>query len=675
MTSPTDTPNGISLTSFAKRCGVSVAAVTNWRSRFDDFPDAIDPAAHRLKYEQWRLVQWAQAHGKLPPSVSRRKRRLYDDVADDLRLSSPDAEPLDVVAAASVLVLHAAVTGDVDDDELVAPAIAVASRLTPEFRSSQTAALRAAFGARPGDEVRTTIDMLRSDFGVAVRNGAWGEDVELAETAVDLGGVAETVIDPCCGIGNSLSFAARRLPAGTALVGRDNHAVRVAVAAALLAAEGVSVDLSVGDAFEPQFTKTCRAIEGTVLVIATPPADQDDMRKRKTTKKWITLLTSTIRTPEELTTTVLTTPAAWLTRSFLERGDERRPLLDQRRIDAAVLVTSSIGGRRDNLGITRLLGPRALDPEPTILLADLSYVPSDRLHDTMTALMGQWDAAAEISDRFAKVAQVATGAEVLSIGALVPQKYRDGRTSRAFGTNAQSTDHTLPAGQDVGELDHPIPPRSSTAMSGGEFGTAQFAPAERPEPFDVPTAALERLISSSAEAGASLSPRQPATPTVHDLVRRGDLNVFGAISGRQLDSDGDLVEVVTGNKGFGTVRQVSPTRVDASEQRRGAVYLQPTAQGAGLGVTVELLLAWFASAELQAEMWSMARAGRHRLSLSIHDVLDLRADFPPPDECARIAADWTEIQEVHRFAMRLNAFARFRRQHLLDRTEPPATED
>jgi hypothetical protein len=63
----------------------------------------------------------------------------------------------------------------------------------------------------------------------------------------------------------------------------------------------------------------------------------------------------------------------------------------------------------------------------------------------------------------------------------------------------------------------------------------------------------------------------------------------------------------------------------------------------------------------------MARAGRHRLSLSIHDVLDLRADFPPPDECARIAADWTEIQEVHRFAMRLNAFARFRRQHLLDR--------
>ena len=126
MTSPTDTSNGISLTAFAKRCGVSVAAVTNWRARFDDFPDAIDPAAHRLRYEQWRLVQWAQAHGKLTPSVSRRKRRLYDDVADDLRLSFPDAEPLDVVAAAAALVLHAATDAHILDDELVAPANAVA---------------------------------------------------------------------------------------------------------------------------------------------------------------------------------------------------------------------------------------------------------------------------------------------------------------------------------------------------------------------------------------------------------------------------------------------------------------------------------------------------------------------------------------------------------------------
>ena len=98
MTNPTDTASGISLTTFAKQCGVSVAAVTNWRSRFDDFPEAIDPTAHRLKYEQRRLVQWAQAHGKLAPSVNRRKRRLYDDVRDDLRGSAPDATPLDVIA-------------------------------------------------------------------------------------------------------------------------------------------------------------------------------------------------------------------------------------------------------------------------------------------------------------------------------------------------------------------------------------------------------------------------------------------------------------------------------------------------------------------------------------------------------------------------------------------------
>ena len=262
---------------------------------------------------------------------------------------------------------------------------------------------------------------------------------------------------------------------------------------------------------------------------------------------------------------------------------------------------------------------------------------------------------------------MATGAEVLSIGALVPQKYRDGRNAQPTSRDSELPGRRILPGEQAGDPDDPIPLRSHKATAARELATAQFTPAERPEPFDVPTAALERFISSPAGSDAPLPPRHPETPTLHDAVRNGDLQVFGAISGKQLDEAGDMVELSTGNKAFGMVRQVSPTRIDASDQRRGAVYLQPTEQGTGNGITLEFLQAWFASTQVQAEMWALARAGRHRLSISVHDVLDIRADFPPSSECARIAAEWSEIEEIRRFAVRLNAVTRFRRQHVLDR--------
>ncbi|MEU7693908.1 N-6 DNA methylase [Microbispora hainanensis] len=223
----------------ARLADVGRAAVSNWRRRYEDFPQPVGGTASSPLFSLPEVEAWLRRNGKsFEVSQGDRVWQRLRASADDLRLG----EVLGEVGAFLLYTLR-----DPDGWKLLSAAPDLAVRL-PRAVAEATADLP----PRPGDVSQVEPGLLRLVAGMAERSGAAGafeflceryaeaHSRRLALTRPDVAALmtrlacpgARTVLDPACGMGTLL------LAAGANGANETAGAIGAAGAAGATAAQG-----------------------------------------------------------------------------------------------------------------------------------------------------------------------------------------------------------------------------------------------------------------------------------------------------------------------------------------------------------------------------------------------------------------------------------------------------
>jgi SAM-dependent methyltransferase len=197
----------------ARLAGVGRAAVSNWRKRYDSFPDPVGGTAASPQFDLAQIEQWLAANGKLPAVAD--EDRLWRN------LLAAAGDPADALAAAGE---HLNGARPLPFDALRPELDALAAKHGGRVAFAQ---LWTRFADLPGQRAVTTPDAL-------------------ADLMVELATVRDaTVLDPACGTGRLLRSAVR---AGAATVyGQDNDAAAIRLARLWLDIEDLRGDIRTGD--------------------------------------------------------------------------------------------------------------------------------------------------------------------------------------------------------------------------------------------------------------------------------------------------------------------------------------------------------------------------------------------------------------------------------------------
>jgi SAM-dependent methyltransferase len=176
----------VSAADIARLADVGRTAVSNWRRRYADFPQAVGGTPASPLFALTEVEAWLRGQGKLleVPLAERAWQELRARAGDDMRLAATLAEIGD-------LLVQGQAAG-----------------------SAAVARLAAAFGAADAFEV-----LLRRFQEMQPRRAATTLP-EIAELMATLAGGARTVLDPACGTG-ALLLAARDNGAACRLLGQD----------------------------------------------------------------------------------------------------------------------------------------------------------------------------------------------------------------------------------------------------------------------------------------------------------------------------------------------------------------------------------------------------------------------------------------------------------------------
>ncbi|MGI5160570.1 N-6 DNA methylase [Microbispora sp. CA-102843] len=268
----------------ARLADVGRAAVSNWRRRYEDFPQPVGGTASSPLFSLPEVEAWLRRNGKsFEVSQGDRVWQRLRASADDLRLG----EVLGEVGAFLLYTLR-----DPDGWKRLSAAPDFAVRL-PRAVAEATADLP----PRAGDETPVEPGLLRLVAGMAERHGAAGafeflceryaeaHSRRLALTRPDVAALmtrlactgARTVLDPACGMGTLLLDAAGDGAAGdeARLLGQDANETVALLAALRLLLRGRDARVVPGDALRNDAFPPDRPVDALAdAVVCDPPFNE-----------------------------------------------------------------------------------------------------------------------------------------------------------------------------------------------------------------------------------------------------------------------------------------------------------------------------------------------------------------------------------------------------------------
>ncbi|MEU6410579.1 N-6 DNA methylase [Microbispora sp. NPDC046933] len=268
----------------ARLADVGRAAVSNWRRRYEDFPQPVGGTASSPLFSLPEVEAWLRRNGKsFEVSQGDRVWQRLRASADDLRLG----EVLGEVGAFLLYTLR-----DPDGWKRLSAASDLAARLPHEVAEAT-----ADLPARTGDATPVEPGLLRLVAGMAERHGAGGtfeflceryaeaHSRRLALTRPDVAALmtrlacagARTVLDPACGMGTLLLDAAGAGGAGdeARLLGQDANETVALLAALRLLLRGLDARVVPGDALRHDGFPPDRPVEALVdAVVCDPPFNE-----------------------------------------------------------------------------------------------------------------------------------------------------------------------------------------------------------------------------------------------------------------------------------------------------------------------------------------------------------------------------------------------------------------
>jgi predicted DNA-binding transcriptional regulator AlpA len=283
----------VSLADLAEMAGVSRPAVSNWRSRNDDFPIPVQETGATSLFRLSELQTWMRKHGK----------RLRAPTADQLMWSALNrirgqVRPEEAAEAGMVLLGYMALAARLDDlreTTLRAAVESDVSALNSYVRHLGNEAQRMGFGDTfiPDRELPWWWDQSRSfltetielalKFGVAevfealisaAARGSRGAGEHatpqsVAELIVTLAAPkGGTVFDPACGHGTLLLAASQNATAPLTLTGQEINSHACRIARLRMFVHGLNADIAEGDTLMGGGTVQAAKYD---LVLADPP--------------------------------------------------------------------------------------------------------------------------------------------------------------------------------------------------------------------------------------------------------------------------------------------------------------------------------------------------------------------------------------------------------------------
>lgn len=271
-------PVSLTLAEIARVAGVGRAAVSNWRRRYDSFPQPVGGTDASPQFALGEVEVWLRENGKFGSSAGALERLWprYEALGDRDRMGYVVAE------------VGARLCGD-DSGSASARSASV-----PELTDGEQALVDDAVElARLEGNRKTFRFLLERWLGTHVRQIATtpSQLAELMTEAADecRSGAVRTVVDPACGTGGLLLAAARRWVDGDGLrlVGCDRDPVLAQVATARLVLETDAGDVAVSVAD----TLRDNPLDGDSadVILCNPPANERDWgyAELATDQRWL----------------------------------------------------------------------------------------------------------------------------------------------------------------------------------------------------------------------------------------------------------------------------------------------------------------------------------------------------------------------------------------------------
>ncbi|RNL84237.1 N-6 DNA methylase [Halostreptopolyspora alba] len=266
----------VSAAEIARLAGVGRAAVSNWRRRYGDFPEPVGGTDTSPSFDLREVRGWLERQGKLVRAPSVESVWQLMDAARG-RLDAADAVAF---AGAALLVATSerdtAGMADTElDDRIRAVFTAVPDTGAPElppvhtFRETLDALAEL---AREEGGPQEAFERLYERFLTSVTRQFTATPDELAELMVDLAGRPEgTVFDPACGAATLLRTALLR-GRGVRPVGQEANAGLARIGVVRLALAGTEPDIRAGDSLREDAFPDLHAD----AVLVNPPFNQRD---------------------------------------------------------------------------------------------------------------------------------------------------------------------------------------------------------------------------------------------------------------------------------------------------------------------------------------------------------------------------------------------------------------
>lgn len=448
-----DQATQVSLSQVAELAGVGPSAVSNWRRRFDDFPEPVGASADGKDLFELSTVQrWLDDHGRSIPE--QRNEQRFFEAADLLRSEGPSDRITELLCAAVSLV-HVASTLDAPAGNGPGVARSLSALIeSVEARDPELVGLFSPLADLSSERTSRLLEVVRLLDSKGLREmfewalGRRGRFVEtrshdslasLLASFIEPGPVR--VFDPAVGEGGFLLAASRRASLDSTFFGQEVNRIIWRITRQRLLVNGVSATIALGDSLiEDAFPD----LQADVVFCDPPygavPRWQDDVLadgrwlfgippSKTADYAWIQHV---IHHLAQAGRGYVLLPAGTLFRRGRE-ADIRRELVRRGAVEAIVsLAAGTAQHTAVPLAIWILRRPTA-EPAP-VLFIDAGVAGSSKgggldmqLSAEITDAVREWRAAGKVGDRDGRLARPVSIVELLAADVnLLPSKWVHG---------------------------------------------------------------------------------------------------------------------------------------------------------------------------------------------------------------------------------------------------------